>query len=400
MARYDDNGTQKVFEYDSRGNVTAMAGQSFRYDMADQPRIMSGIANGVYSYDGNLKRVKSDLDGVIHYNVYDSTGTLVHVEKGQDGTGFAGEQTDYLRGAGMAIARSENGKRIIYMHSDHLGSNAVQTSGSSSGGVITNVRYSPYGELLTDASAYNNDQAGFTGHIRDSATGLNYMQARYHDPVSGRFLSVDAMDFMGSGGNPQYFNRYAYTFNDPVNNLDPDGNVVETAWDAANVAMGVASFSANAAAGNVVGATVDAVGIVVDTAATLTPFVPGGAGTAIKDGRAGLNALDGAGDAKKAGQSFDKAREAAFEKAGMTDGKVKFTMEDKATGTITEFTGAGGAKVNYDGPHPNTPGKPGDFHDQNHVGHRLPGNVVRVERNGRIFLTLATNIQHDRILEI
>ena len=101
--------------------------------MADQPRIMSGIANGVYSYDGNLKRVKSDLDGVIHYNVYDSTGTLVHVDKGQDGTGFAGEQTDYLRGAGMAIARSENGKRIIYMHSDHLGSNAVQTSGSSSG---------------------------------------------------------------------------------------------------------------------------------------------------------------------------------------------------------------------------------------------------------------------------
>ena len=30
------------------------------------------------------------------------------------------------------------------------------------------------------------------------------------------------MDFMGSGGNPGYFNRYAYTFNDP-NNTDPDG---------------------------------------------------------------------------------------------------------------------------------------------------------------------------------
>jgi len=178
------------------------------------------------------------------------------------------------------------------------------------------------------------------------------------------------MDFMGSGGNPQYFNRYAYTFNDPVNNLDPDGNVVETAWDAANVAMGVASFSANAAAGNVVGATVDAVGIVVDTAATLTPFVPGGARAAIKGGRAGLNALDGARDAKKASQSFDKARETSFEKAGMTDGNVTFTRADPETGTITEFKGADGASVGYDGPHPNTPGP---HHDKNHISSQSGG---------------------------
>ena len=31
------------------------------------------------------------------------------------------------------------------------------------------------------------------------------------------------MDFIGSGGNPGYFNRYAYTMNDPVNFSDPTG---------------------------------------------------------------------------------------------------------------------------------------------------------------------------------
>ncbi|MCK7473637.1 MAG: hypothetical protein MZV49_09160 [Rhodopseudomonas palustris] len=45
-----------------------------------------------------------------------------------------------------------------------------------------------------------------------------------------------------------------------MNVVDPDGRVVETLWDAANVAMGVASFASNRAAGNVVGAIVDGAG--------------------------------------------------------------------------------------------------------------------------------------------
>ncbi len=62
-----------------------------------------------------------------------------------------------------------------------------------------------------------------TQHIKDSATGLTYMQARYYDPLIGRFLSIDPVKFTDTG-NPAMFNRYAYGFNDPVNMIDPDGN--------------------------------------------------------------------------------------------------------------------------------------------------------------------------------
>jgi len=48
------------------------------------------------------------------------------------------------------------------------------------------------------------------------------MQARYYDPVIGRFLSVDPVGFLDTG-EPGYFNRYSYTLNDPVNRADPDG---------------------------------------------------------------------------------------------------------------------------------------------------------------------------------
>ena len=38
----------------------------------------------------------------------------------------------------------------------------------------------------------------------------------------GRFLSVDPVTFLDNG-DPGYFNRYAYTMNDPINLIDPDG---------------------------------------------------------------------------------------------------------------------------------------------------------------------------------
>ena len=71
------------------------------------------------------------------------------------------------------------------------------------------------------------DLKGFTGHIRDSATSLNYMQARNYDPVMGRFLSIDPKGFEDTG-TPAMFGRYTYVGNDPVNATDPSGEAAFT----------------------------------------------------------------------------------------------------------------------------------------------------------------------------
>jgi RHS repeat-associated protein len=53
-----------------------------------------------------------------------------------------------------------------------------------------------------------------------------YMQARYYDPVIGRFYSNDPVGTLGhlNQGNIQGFNRYAYANNNPYAYTDPDGN--------------------------------------------------------------------------------------------------------------------------------------------------------------------------------
>jgi len=224
LTRSIDTGETKTrwIAYDARGNTSALGSLRFSYDFADQPVRVTGAANGVngaagatngsYTYDGNLKRVKSVVNGKTIYNVYDASGALVHVH---ELTG--NKKTDYISGPMGSLARYTNNV-VTYLHKDHLGSPRATTSGA--GAINGWSTYTPFGEEWS--AKLPNDQAGFTGHIKDSATGLNYMQARYYDPVIGRFLSVDPTTFVDTG-NPSYFNRYRYCANDPINCTDPTG---------------------------------------------------------------------------------------------------------------------------------------------------------------------------------
>jgi RHS repeat-associated protein len=55
------------------------------------------------------------------------------------------------------------------------------------------------------------------------------MQARYDDPVIGRFYSNDpagAVSHLSTENGIQGFNRYAYANNNPYKYTDPDGKAI------------------------------------------------------------------------------------------------------------------------------------------------------------------------------
>jgi RHS repeat-associated protein len=132
---------------------------------------------------------------------------------------------------------------------------------------------------------------------KENEVGLLHLRARWYDAYLNRFVSPDTI--VPNPANPQSLNRYAYAYNNPVKYRDPSGHIVETLWDVANIAIGVGSLSYNLYEGNYVDAAIDAGGLVVDVAATAVPFVPGGAGAAIKAVRL-ANKVDNVVDAVNA----------------------------------------------------------------------------------------------------
>jgi hypothetical protein len=64
------------------------------------------------------------------------------------------------------------------------------------------------------------------------------MNARYYLPEIGRFISPDTA--VPDLQNPQSFNRYAYSYNNPTRYIDPDGR---TPWDVVDaIFFGISAY--------------------------------------------------------------------------------------------------------------------------------------------------------------
>ena len=214
--------------------VSASASLSYAYDVNSQAKTQASVVNPnriavrrftaidsqgrLRAFCAHQRRVKTQEGATVRYNIYDAAGTLVQVYDAATDT-----RTDYVSGPNGALARIKRTggtESVSYIHADHLGTGRVGTD--AAGTVTWEDFHTPFGESLLHPDA-TDDQGDYTGHIRDKSTGLTYMQARYYDPLIGRFLAEDPMNMLTMEMNPGYFGRYSYTFNDPVNFIDPDG---------------------------------------------------------------------------------------------------------------------------------------------------------------------------------
>ena len=111
------------------------------------------------------------------------------------------------------------GSVIHWELADRLGTGLVMVD--ETGALLVHRTFTPFGALHDEAGDADWLPRNYAGHLWEDHAGLYYMQARWMDPATGTFLSVDPV--VGDPADPQSHNAYSYAQNNPVANLDPTG---------------------------------------------------------------------------------------------------------------------------------------------------------------------------------
>ena len=108
---------------------------------------------------------------------------------------------------------------------------------------------------------------------------MYYLQSRYYDSKTCRFISPDDPTYLGANGELTSYNLYAYCGNNPVNKIDKTGNLglaIGIFIGVSTVIGGIAgAFTAACTGSNILEGTLEgaALGAVAATATIVTPLL-------------------------------------------------------------------------------------------------------------------------------
>ena len=244
LTRVQQGTAVTTYTYDARGNQTQQVQTgtgvttttNYGYDLANRLTSTNISNNAViplstsatYAYNAQGQRVTRVEDGVVtHFyytgsallfttvneyvlqtqNILDPSGTIVASKRfeGQAATGQDPYAEDYF-----------------FYRYDIRGS--VTTIVDGEGAVVKSYDYDEFGVTTASGDAFFNEVT-FTGSISD-ASGLLYMNARYYNPTTARFLSQDS--YTGSAFDPWTQHPYAYCNNNALTALDVSQNTALT----------------------------------------------------------------------------------------------------------------------------------------------------------------------------
>lgn len=190
-------GPATTYSYDQAGRLTGVA----RPKEGEVPAI-----EDTFAYDGTGLRASKTAAGATGYFAWDTTAGLPLL--------LSENTTSYIYGPyGLPIETIDGSGNPTFFHHDVQGSTRTLTN--TSGTAVATYSYDPYGNL-TGKTGTASTPLLYNGQYTDLETGLQYLRARYYDPKTAQFITVDPWNTLT--GSP-----YGYASNNPLNLSDPSG---------------------------------------------------------------------------------------------------------------------------------------------------------------------------------
>ncbi len=260
----ENGGTLVTYTYDANGNLVSEHGGSkdktYTYD-AENRLVTATVSSGnsvtiesyTYDYEGNRVSKQVNEEAKVYYlnDTFDEL-TQVVLELKKSGDGSYGVEKYYTRGTELIsvdicddnaslVSGMENvSVKKQYIMDGHgsvtaLAESRVSEDGAVVSGITDTYMYDAYGNLLKQTGTTENDYL-YTGEQYNALTGLYYLRARYMNPETGTFTSMDT--YAGTLDNPVSLHKYLYANANPVMYTDPSGyfSLAET-----SVAQGIQS---------------------------------------------------------------------------------------------------------------------------------------------------------------
>jgi RHS repeat-associated protein len=231
LTRSANSSTTTTYTNDLLGRrtaaVTATGTTTYTWDpLSRLTAVSSPDATATYAYGPTgmreLKTVTTPSGTKTTKTVW--SGSELVMELDSDGASYT-----YLWGPGRiplsVTAKTAAGVSTTYAYQvDAMGSVIGMTD--EEGTVVARYSYDPWGNPSpctpgTDPGLTARNPLRYRAYYADIETGLYYMPARYYDPATYRFLSLDPAP--PSAGDPASLNGFLYCVDDPVNLSDTDG---------------------------------------------------------------------------------------------------------------------------------------------------------------------------------
>ena len=176
-----------------------------------------------FSYDPKGIRNSKTVNGVKHDYVLEGTKLIRDVHNGVDYVYDAEDQVCGMVYEGNAYYFYKNLQGDVISITNAGGTEIARYS-YDAWGVCTITGLTELGTAVANKNVFR-----YRSYIYDADLGWYYLQSRYYDPQTGRFINGDEVAYLGMDKSISY-NLYAYCGNDSVNKIDPFGKYYSIAY--------------------------------------------------------------------------------------------------------------------------------------------------------------------------